>query len=69
MQDVHERVAPIEAIRMAKQLEPYRLFFLEYAFAPEQIEWFKVMRQQISTPISMGEQFHPSIRMENVNSR
>src|SRR4051812_13323707 len=48
MHDIHERIAPIDAVRMAKQLEPYRLFFLEDAFAPEQIEWFKVMRQQTS---------------------
>ena len=60
LHDIHERVAPIEAIRMAKQLEPYRLFFLEDAIAPEHIEWFKMLRQQTSTPISMGELFtHP----------
>ncbi|MCR2823015.1 enolase C-terminal domain-like protein [Lederbergia panacisoli] len=56
--DVHERVAPIEAVRLAKQLEPYRLFFLEDPLAPEQIEWFQMIRQQSSTPIAMGELFN-----------
>ncbi len=60
LHDIHERVAPIEAVRMAKQLEPYRLFFLEDPLPPEQIEWFKMVRSQSATPIAMGELFnHP----------
>jgi mannonate dehydratase len=55
--DVHERIAPIEAVRLAKGLEPYRLFFLEDALAPEQIEWFQMIRHQCATPIAMGELF------------
>jgi mannonate dehydratase len=33
LHDIHERVAPPDAIRLAKALEPYRLFFLEDPFA------------------------------------
>ena len=29
LHDVHERLARIEAVRLAKELEPYRLFYLE----------------------------------------
>ncbi len=57
LHDIHERVAPIEAVRMAKSLEPYRLFFLEDPLAPEQIDWFRIIRQQSATPIAMGELF------------
>jgi len=57
LHDIHERVAPIEAVRMAKELEPYRLFFLEDPLPPEQIEWFGMLRQQSATPIAMGELF------------
>jgi len=57
LHDVHERLAPIEAVRLAKQLEPYRLFFLEDLLPPEQIEWFRMIRQQCTTPIAMGELF------------
>jgi mannonate dehydratase len=58
--DVHERLEPIEAIRLAKELEPHRLFFLEDALAPEQVDWFDHMRRQTHTPLAMGELFtHP----------
>lgn len=55
LHDIHERLAPIDAIRMAKELEPYRLFFLEDPLAPDQIEWFRRLREQSATPIAMGE--------------
>jgi mannonate dehydratase len=58
LHDVHERVAPIEAVRLAKQLEPYRLFFLEDCIAPENIEWLKMLRSQSATPIALGELFN-----------
>jgi mannonate dehydratase len=35
LHDVHERLPPIDAIAVAKELEPYRLFFLEDPFAPK----------------------------------
>ena len=44
----------IDALRMAKALEPYRLFFLEDPLAPDQIEWFRRLREQSATPIAMG---------------
>lgn len=60
LHDIHERLVPIEAVRLAKQLEPYRLFFLEDPFPPEHIEWFQMVRQQCTTPLAMGELFtHP----------
>lgn len=57
LHDVHERLAPIEAVRLAKELEAYRLFFLEDLLPPEQIEWFRMVRQQCTTPLAMGELF------------
>ena len=56
--DVHEHLDPINAIHLAKELEQHRLFFYEDSLAPEQIEWFKMMRGQTSTPIAMGELFN-----------
>lgn len=58
LHDIHERLIPIEAIRLAKQLEDYRLFFLEDPLPPEQNDWFKLLRQQCTTPIAMGELFN-----------
>ncbi|QHW29825.1 starvation-sensing protein RspA [Paenibacillus rhizovicinus] len=60
LHDIHERLVPIEAVRLARQLEEYRLFFLEDPLAPEQLDWFETLRSQTSTPIAMGELFtHP----------
>jgi mannonate dehydratase len=58
LHDIHERIPPIQAIGLAKDLEPYKLFFLEDPFAPEDVDYFRLMRQQTSTPIAMGELFN-----------
>ena len=56
--DVHERIAPIEAVKLAKELESFDLFFLEDPVPLEQIEWLKVLREQTSIPIAQGELFN-----------
>jgi mannonate dehydratase len=58
LHDVHERVQLNEAINLCKALEPYRLFFLEDPFPPEDNAWFRQLRQQTSIPIAMGELFN-----------
>ncbi|HZX03252.1 enolase C-terminal domain-like protein [Kribbella sp.] len=59
--DVHERVAPVDAIGLARELEPYRLFFLEDPVAPEDLNWLRRLREQSSIPIAIGELFtHPA---------
>jgi len=58
LHDTHERLSPIDAVRLAKDLEPFRLFFLEDVLPPEQIDWFRMLRGQCATPIAMGELFN-----------
>jgi mannonate dehydratase len=58
LHDVHERVQLNEGINLCKALEPYNLFFLEDPFPPEDNAWFRVLRQQSSIPIAMGELFN-----------
>jgi mannonate dehydratase len=57
LHDVHERIPAVQGLWLAKALEPYRLFFLEDLFAPEDIDYFRLVRQQCATPIAMGELF------------
>jgi mannonate dehydratase len=58
--DVHERLKPVDAIRLAQQLEPYELFFLEDAIPLEEGEWLRELRRKTSTPLAQGELFnHP----------
>lgn len=58
LHDVHERLAPIDAVWLAKALEPYRLFFLEDVLAPEDNEWLRQVRSVCATPIAMGELYN-----------
>ena len=58
LHDIHERLHPIDAVKFAKDVEPFNLFFLEDPLAPEDLEWFANMRQQCCTPIAMGELFN-----------
>ncbi len=58
LHDVHERISPSQAIQFCKDVEPFRLFFLEDPLSPEDIGYFRIIRQQSSVPIAMGELFN-----------
>lgn len=55
--DVHEHLRPQMAVTLCKLLEPYRLFFLEDVLPPEQVAYYRLIRQQCTTPQAMGELF------------
>jgi mannonate dehydratase len=56
--DVHERIPPINGVGLAKDLEKFKLFFLEDLFSPEDNEYFRIVRNLTSTPIAMGELYN-----------
>ena len=58
LHDVHHRLTPIEAGRLGKSLEPYRLFWMEDPTPAENQQGFRLIRQHTVTPIAVGEVFN-----------
>ena len=58
LHDVHHRLTPTEAARLARDLEPYRLFWLEDATPAENQQSFEVIRRHSVTPLAVGEVFN-----------
>ena len=58
LHDVHHRLTPIEAARLGKALEPFRLFWMEDATPAENQESFRLIRQHTVTPLAVGEIFN-----------
>ncbi|MGA9657673.1 MAG: D-mannonate dehydratase ManD [Asticcacaulis sp.] len=58
LHDVHHRLTPIEAARLGKDLEPYRLFWMEDATPAENQEAFRLIRQHTTTPLAVAEIFN-----------
>jgi mannonate dehydratase len=58
LHDVHHRLSPIEAARLGKSLEPYRMFWIEDPTPAEDQEAFRLIRQHTTTPLAVGEIFH-----------
>ena len=55
--DVHTRLDPAAAISFCKGVEPYRPFFIEDPLRSENPQSLRMVRQQTSVPIAVGEQF------------
>lgn len=55
LHDVHHRLSPIEAARLGKSIEDYRLFWMEDPTPAENQEAFRLIRQHTVTPIATGE--------------
>ncbi|HUG72451.1 MAG TPA: D-mannonate dehydratase ManD, partial [Steroidobacteraceae bacterium] len=58
LHDAHHRLTPIEAARLARDLEPHRLFWLEDATPAENQRSFELIRQHSVTPLAVGEVFN-----------
>lgn len=58
LHDMHERLQPMEAINLIKSLEQFHPFFIEDPFSPENNRYFKLLRENTSVPIAMGELFN-----------
>jgi mannonate dehydratase len=58
LHDAHHRLTPIEAARLARDLEPYSLFWLEDATPAENQRAFELIRRHSVTPLAVGEVFN-----------
>ncbi|UGS25039.1 D-galactonate dehydratase family protein [Microbacterium resistens] len=58
LHDGHHRLSPIEAAGFAKDIEPYRLFWLEDCTPGEDQSALRLVRQHSTTPLAIGEVFN-----------
>lgn len=58
LHDGHHRLTPIEAARLGKEVEPYKLFWLEDLTPAENQEAFELIRAHTTTPLAVGEIFN-----------
>jgi mannonate dehydratase len=58
--DVHSHLSGINAAEFSRRMQPLQMFFIEDVLAPEQIDWYRQIRQICTTPQAVGEVFsHP----------
>ena len=70
LHDVHSHLSGINAVEFCRRMQPYQMFFIEDVLAPEQIEWYKQIRQVCTTPQAVGEVFsHPFEYMPLITNR
>ena len=58
--DVHSHLTGMNAAEFCRRLQPLQMFFVEDVLAPEQVSWYRHIRQVCTTPQAVGELFtHP----------
>ena len=58
LHDMHERLLPNQAVQFCKDAKKFKIFFLEDPLSPEDLGYFRQIRQNCATPIAMGELFN-----------
>ena len=60
MHDIHERLSLADTLAFTKEMEQFKPFFIEDALPPDQVQYFRYLREQTTVPLAMGELFtHP----------
>ncbi len=58
--DVHSHLQGMNAAEFCRRVQALQMFFVEDVLAPEQIQWYRHIRQLCTTPQAVGEVFtHP----------
>lgn len=70
LHDVHSHMSGVNAVELSRRMQPYQMFFLEDVLPPEQISYYRNIRQICSTPQAIGEVFsHPYEVMPLITER
>jgi galactonate dehydratase len=67
--EVHRRLAPTEAIRVANRLEPFQPFWYEEPIDAEDVEGLAEVRRRISLPVVTGEALYSKNQYAEVFAR
>ncbi|MDX1979022.1 MAG: enolase C-terminal domain-like protein [Bryobacteraceae bacterium] len=60
LHDVHSHLSGINAVELARRVQPYQMFFMEDILPPEHLQWYRQIRSVCTTPQAVGEVFsHP----------
>lgn len=60
LHDVHSHLTGMNAVELARRLEPMQMFYVEDILPPEQLSYYRNIRQICTTPQAVGELFtHP----------
>lgn len=49
-----QKLTPIQSVAFVKELEKYKLYFVENALSLENLDWFETIREQTTTPLAIG---------------
>ncbi len=70
LHDVHSHLSGMNAVEFSRRMQPYQMFFIEDILPPEQINYYRNIRQICSTPQAIGEVFtHPFEVIPLINER
>jgi mannonate dehydratase len=58
--DVHSHLTGMNAAEFCRRMQPLQMYFIEDVLPPEQLSWYKHIREICTTPQAVGEVFsHP----------
>jgi galactonate dehydratase len=67
--EVHRRLAPLNAIRMARLLEEFDPFWFEEPVSSRQLDELALVRQRINLPVVTGEELYTKLDFRPVFER
>lgn len=67
--EVHRRLAPIHAIRVARQLEPYRPFWYEEPVSVRDLNGLAEAKRNITLPVVTGEEIYTKTEFRDIIER